>query len=74
VAIGTAEEIVETLRTVLTWAPSAAPLGREDRLADLRRLADTPARGIQGAFQSRSMPLRFSNATLKHTQARPENR
>jgi hypothetical protein len=47
VAIGTAEEIVETLRTVLTWAPSAAPLVEEDRLADLRRLADTrrPARG-----------------------------
>jgi hypothetical protein len=39
--VGTAEEIVETLRTVLTWAPSAAPLVEEDKLADLRRLADT---------------------------------
>ena len=37
---GTAEEIIETLRTVLTWAPSAAPLVEEDKLADLRRLTD----------------------------------
>jgi hypothetical protein len=38
---GTAEEIVETLRTVLKWAPSAAPLVQEDKLADLRRLVDS---------------------------------
>lgn len=40
IAAGTAEEIVETLRTVLTWAPSAAPLVEEDKLVGLRRLAD----------------------------------
>lgn len=41
VAPGTAEDIIETLRTVLTWAPSAAPLVQEDKLPGLRRLADS---------------------------------
>lgn len=41
VARGTSEEIVETLRNVLTWAPSAAPLVEEDKLTSLRRLADS---------------------------------
>jgi Protein of unknown function (DUF3732) len=50
VAAGTAEEIVETLRSVLTWAPSTAPLVEEDRLAELRQQADT-RRGEFKAFQ-----------------------
>jgi hypothetical protein len=39
-SLGTAGEIVEALRSVLTWAPSATPLIEEDRLAELRRLSD----------------------------------
>ncbi|RPJ84671.1 MAG: hypothetical protein EHM18_11780, partial [Acidobacteria bacterium] len=35
-----AEEIVETLKTVLAWSPSAAPLVEEDKLAELRGLVD----------------------------------
>jgi len=48
VAAGTAEEIVETLRTVLTWVPSTAPLVEEDRLAELRQQADTRREEFKG--------------------------
>lgn len=47
VAAAGAEEIVETLRTVLTWAPSAAPLVEEDKLTDFRRLADERREGFK---------------------------
>lgn len=38
---GAADEVVETLRSVLTWTPSAAPLAQEDRVDALRRLLDS---------------------------------
>ena len=48
VSAGAAEEVVETLRRVLTWAPSAAPLVQEDRVADLRRAADSRREELKG--------------------------
>jgi hypothetical protein len=48
VTAGTAEEIVETLRTVLTWVPSTAPLIEEDRLAALRQQTDTRREEFKG--------------------------
>lgn len=48
VRAGTTEEVVETLRSVLTWVPSAAPLVQEDRVADLRRAADSRREELKG--------------------------
>lgn len=36
-----AQDIVETLRTILKWVPSATPLVEQDKLARLRELADS---------------------------------
>src|SRR5262249_31937510 len=41
VAARNAAETVEVLRGVLKWVPSSAPLVAEDRLPELRRLADS---------------------------------
>ena len=38
--VGETEEVLGLLKNVLTWSPAAAPLVEEDRLGNLRNLAD----------------------------------